>query len=127
MEGSGMPIDLQAKKTEAEWIQFSDKMIRDGTRTWFDWCEWVLITGALMYLTQKSKNWFVALAALMSLVTLFIYFTSYIAGQLLPYNFPLIKSEKVARVLSVIISLSISFGIYYLLKAVIFEVAAHKE
>jgi hypothetical protein len=122
-----MPIDLQAKKTEAEWIQFSDKAIREGTRTWFEWCEWVLITGALMYVAQKSKSWPVAVAVGISLIAIWMYCTAYISSRLMFYNFPFIKSQKVTIFLSIVISLSISFSLYYLLRAVIFEVAAHKE
>jgi hypothetical protein len=122
-----MPIDLQARKTEAEWIQLADKQVREGTRTWFEWCEWVLITGALMYVAKKSKGWAPEVAVGISLIVIWMYCTSYISGRLLFYNFPFIKSQKVTVVLSIIISLAISFSLYYLLRAVIFEVAAHKE
>ena len=86
-----------------------------------------MITGALMYLAQKSKSWAVGAAVGISLIAIVMYFTSYVGGRLIFYNFPYIKSLKTTRLLSVIISCAISFGLYYLLKAVIFEVAAHKE
>jgi hypothetical protein len=87
-------------------------MMRDGTRTWFDWCEWVLITGALMYVDQKSKNWVVGTAVAISLIAFFMYFTTYIADRLMFYNFPYIKSLRITRVLSVIISIAVSVGLY---------------
>jgi hypothetical protein len=122
-----MPIDLQAKKTEPDWVQLADKQIREGTRTWFEWCEWVLLTGALMYVAKKSKSWAADAAVLISLLVLITYCTVYIAGRMRFENFPFIKSQKVTLVLSVVISLSISFGLWYLLRTVIFEVAANKE
>lgn len=122
-----MPIDVRARKTQQEWTDLADKMVREGTRGWFEWCEWIFITGALLYLQDKYKSVVIALAADISLTLLLLYCTSYIAGKLMFYNFPHIKSPRAARWLTVILSLAISFSLYYFLKAVIVEVAAHKE
>jgi hypothetical protein len=122
-----MSIDLQAKKTEEEWQQFNNRVIPSATKLWFDWVEWVLIMGALWYLMGKTKSWAVGIAVVISFVMFTAYFNSYILNQISFYNFPFVKSEKVTRWLSLSLAVAISFGISLLLRAVIFEVAAHKE
>jgi hypothetical protein len=47
-----MKIDFNTKKTEADWQRVFDDFCIKATPKWFEWLGWVLILGALTFLTE---------------------------------------------------------------------------
>jgi hypothetical protein len=129
MDGLAMSADSEGKKTKTDWFYYvTDKVIPFATKLWFDWVEWVLILGALQYLLVKSSSWVVALVLLISYTLFGLYFGTYIQNQLIllsTRNIPVTK--LVPRLLSILLAAVISFGMFIVLRVVIFQVAAHKE
>jgi hypothetical protein len=97
------------------------------TKLWFDLLEWVLIMGALWYLHGKTKSAIVLIVFYVSL-TLFALYVPIAIGRFFRFfRFPFIKSLVLTILLSMFISAAAGVGVLYLLRAVVYEIAKHKE
>ncbi len=70
-------IDLQTKKTEFEWQQVFDRFWLDFTPKWFNWLGWILIIGAITYLSEKTDNVYLNITKFISAFALFFYFQGF--------------------------------------------------
>lgn len=51
-----MQINLKEEKTEQEWQKTFDEFWLKFTPKWFEWLGWLLIIGALNYITELSDS-----------------------------------------------------------------------
>ena len=107
-------IDFQAKKTEAEWLRTLDDFWMKATPKWFEWLEWLLILGAIQFLAKQTQNTVLRVVSATSYAALFFYLQSFFFS-LEFYGFPLTKSERVRRLLSLVLSgiLAIALGLLF--------------
>lgn len=49
-------VNVRAKKTELEWSYATQAFIEKTTHTWFTWMNWLLATGAMQYLANKTHS-----------------------------------------------------------------------
>ena len=103
-------IDFQSKKTEFEWQQAFDNFWLDFTPKWFHWLGWVLIIGAITYLSEKSNSIYLNITKFISLFALFFYFQGFFYSFEF-HGIPWVKNEKIRRVISLLISGAITYGI----------------
>lgn len=104
-------IDFQSEKTEFEWQQAFDNFWLDFTPKWFNCLGWVLIIGAITYLSERSDSMYLNITESISYFALFFYFQS------LFFSFEFhgileIKNEKIRRGISLLISGGLTYGIY---------------
>jgi hypothetical protein len=97
------------------------------TKLWFDLLEWVLIMGALWYLHSKTESTIVLVVFYASLALFAVYVPIVIGRFFQFFRFPFIKSLALTILLSMCISAAAGVGVLYLLQAVVYEIAEHKE
>ena len=115
-----MKIDFQSKKTEYEWQKSFDKFWLKFTHQWFEWLGWILIVGAITYLSEKSNNFIQKATKAISYLLLFFYFQSYFYSIEF-YGILWVKKEKTRRVISIVISGFLAILIYLFFKNLILE------
>jgi hypothetical protein len=97
------------------------------TRLWFDLLEWVLIMGALRYLYNQTQSTVVLVVFWVSLTLFALYVPVAVGRFFMFYRFPFIKSLALIIFLSMGISAASGFGVFYLLKSLVYEIAKHHE
>ncbi len=103
-------IDFQTKKTEFEWQQEFDSFWLNFTPKWFNWVGWILIIGAITYLSEKSDSIFLYITKFISFFALFFYFQSFFYSFEF-YGIPWVKNERVRRGISILISGALTYAI----------------
>lgn len=116
-----MKIDLKAKKTEAEWQKALDNFWAKATPRWFQWLGWLLILGAITFLAEQAQNLLLNIVSGVSYFMLFFYFQSFFFS-LEFHGFPFIKSERVRRLVSLIVSALISLLVWYFMMSLVSEI-----
>lgn len=106
-----MKIDFNTKKTEADWQRVLDDFWMKATPRWFEWLSWVLILGAFTFLTELTQDGVLSIVSGFSYVALFFYLQSFFFS-LDFHGLPFVKSEKIRRPLSLLISGILSYGIW---------------
>ena len=109
-------VDLGAKKTEAEWQETIDDFWKRVTPLWFQWLEWLLILGVVAYLAKQTQTVVLKLVSGLSYAMLFLYLQALFYSVEF-YGFPLIKSERVRRIASLILSAALSIALWLLFKS----------
>ena len=97
------------------------------TKLWFDLLEWVLIMGALRYLYIKTESIVVSIVFYVSLVLLALYVPVAVGRSFTFFRFPFVKSLALIILLSMFISAAAGFGVFFLLKSLVYEIANHHE
>jgi hypothetical protein len=116
-----MKIDLKAKKTEADWQKTLDIFWTKATPQWFQWLEWILILGAIAFLTEKTQNITLDIVSGISYIALFFYLQSFFFS-LEFHGFPLLRSERAKRLVSLIVSGLLSLTLWLLLTNLVSEI-----
>ncbi len=119
--GQKMKIDFNTKKTEADWQRVLDDFWVKATPRWFEWLDWVTILGAFSFLTKLTQNVIISIAYGFSYVALFFYLQSFFFS-LDFHGFPFVKSEKIRRLMSLLISGILSYGIWLFLSSLVLEI-----
>ena len=114
-------IDLQSKKTEFEWQQAFDRFWLDFTPKWFNWLGWVLIIGAITYLSEKTDNIYLNITKSISAFALFFYFQGFFYSFEF-HGIPFVKSSKIRRGVSILISGLLIYALYVFLMKLVIEV-----
>lgn len=117
-----------AKKTEAEWIEITDKFFLNIAPKWFTFISWLIMLGILKYIDQISESRWISLLYGISFMLMYFYLQS------LLYNFPfykllpkkLVLSKRFASVFSIIFAGIILFFIYFFLLEKVIEQLAIK-
>ena len=107
-------VNLSARKTEAEWSKANDDFFLKATPIWFDWLKWIFIMGAIQVIADKTHDRSVQLI----MGTSYFFFMFYMFAYFYNIEFhgiPLIKSERIRRIVSIIISMLIFSCVFYLL------------
>jgi len=102
-------VDFKRRETEAGWARILDRFALSITPTWFDWIQWVLALGALLYFFRQVGGVGLGIAVAISYALLLIYFQA-IFARIDFQGFPGVRSVKVTRWLSFIIALTLSIG-----------------
>jgi hypothetical protein len=113
-----MKIDLKAENTETKWQETIDRVILKATPKWFEWLGWVLILGALKYLSALTNHIALRFVIAISWV-LFLFYIYAFFYQIEIENIPFIKSKKVARRISILISALLGLCFFLLLNSII--------
>lgn len=107
-------VNLSARKTEAEWGEANDHFFLSATPIWFEWLKWIIIMGAIQVIVDKTQDRLVQLIY----TTSYFLLTFYMMAFFYRFEFhgiPLIKSERVRRITSIMLSALLGSGVYYLL------------
>jgi hypothetical protein len=109
-----MKINFKARKTELQWQEDFDNFWVGAMPLWFDWLQWIIVLGVVSFLAQQSRNIVLLITYTFSYIALFFYlqgifFTIEFKG------FPLMKSKRLQKVISIVISGILSFSIWYFL------------
>jgi hypothetical protein len=116
-----MKIDMNSKKTEPRWQEVIDNFWKKVTPLWFDWLQWVLVLGVLGYVANQTKNIILVIIYAFSYMAFFFYMQStFFSIEFVGFNG--IKSLRIQRVLSIVISGSLSIAIWLLLSNVIIQI-----
>jgi hypothetical protein len=97
------------------------------TKLWFDLLEWVLIMGALWYLHGQTESRIVLIVFYASLMLFALYVPIAVGRSFMFFRFPFVKSLAGKIVLSMCVSAASGFGVLYLLKSLVYEIAKHHE
>jgi len=116
-----MKVDLNAKKTEAEWQRRIDDFWKQATPVWFQWLEWLFILGVIAYLAKETQSAVLKLVSSVSYAVLFLYLQA-LFFSLEFHGFPLVKSERVGRIVSLVLSAVLSVTFWLLLTRVVSEI-----
>ena len=114
-------IDFQTKKTEFEWQQAFDRFWLEFTPKWFNWLGWVLIIGAITYLSEKTNNAYLNITKTLSTFALFFYFQGFFYSFEF-HGIPFVKSNKIRRTISIVISGFLTYAVYVFLTKLVVEV-----
>jgi len=106
-KSANMKIDFKEKKTEAGWQRTIDSFWKKATPHWFEWLEWVLVLGVITFLAEQTQSIVLRVVTGVSYVALLFYLQS-IFFSLEFHGFPLIKSERTRRVVSLLLSAILS-------------------
>jgi hypothetical protein len=87
--------------------------------------EWVLIMGALRYLHDQTKSIVVSIVFSVSLGLFALYIPIAVGRSFIFFRFPFIKSLARVNLLSMCISAAAGFGVFFLLKNLVSEIAQH--
>ena len=79
-DGDYRVIDLAAAKSEADWGKAWQAGIERTTEAWFSWLGWILATGAIAYLAKATDDPWLKTFEAISLLMLWMYFTSFFAS-----------------------------------------------
>ena len=109
-----MNIDFNTKKTESEWQTSIDKFWKYVTPLWFEILEWVLILGVISYLANQTRNMTLRIVSSISYVFIFFYIQS-LFYTIDFKGFPLVKTNRGQRILSIILSGITSFLVWILI------------
>lgn len=102
-------VDFKRRETEAGWSRILDRFALSITPTWFDWIQWVLALGALLYFFNREGGVGLGIAVIVSQALLFIYFQA-VFLNIDFQGFPGVRSIKIARWLSFILAAALSYG-----------------
>jgi hypothetical protein len=107
-------MNFKERKTEREWQESVDNFWRKATPQWFEWLGWVFILGAITFLGEQTKNAVVRAISAISFVALFFYLQGFFYSIEFR-GFPLIKSERVRRAVSLLLSAILAWAVWLLL------------
>ena len=116
-----MKIDFKVKKTEAEWQKALDDFWMKATPQWFEWLEWLLILGAIHFLAEQTQSVILRLVSATSYAALFFYLQSFFFS-LEFHGFPLIKSERVRRLMSLVLSAILAMALWLLFTRLVSQI-----
>lgn len=112
-----MEVNFKSKKTETQWQSSVDEFWLKVTPLWFDWLQWILVLGAISFLAKQTENRILIFVSGISRFALFFYLQS-LFYSIEFKGFP-IKSRRWQRIISLVISGVLSYGIWYLLSSLI--------
>lgn len=117
-----MKIDFKSKKTEAEWQKALDDFWMKATPKWFEWLGWIIILGAFTFLNKTQENLIIKVITGISYIALFFYLQSFFFSFEF-HGLPFVKSEKVRRIISLILSVLLSYGAWLFLREVVSQIS----
>jgi uncharacterized membrane-anchored protein len=116
-----MKIDFNARKTEVGWQQTVDDFWKEATPTWFEWLEWILVLGAITFLAKETQGTILEIISAVSYIALFFYLQSFFFSFEF-HGFPLIRSERVRRFVSLTASAILSIALWLLLTSMVSDI-----
>lgn len=125
-EQKPIELDLQHRKTEAGWQEVIDGFALEATSKWFDWLGWVLVLAAFQYVADQSGSLFARAIPVLSVGLLWLYFNAFFF-RLHFKGWPFVRSTRVERILSMIVSGLLSSACWFAARAVANIVAANTK
>jgi hypothetical protein len=116
-----MKVNLKARKTEIHWQEAIDDFWKKFTPAWFDWIQWIPTLGVITYLAKQTQSFALAVLTTVSYFALFFYLQS-IFFAIEFKGFPKIKSKRLQRLLSLILSGILSIAVWLLLSSVLSKI-----
>lgn len=113
-----MKIDLQL---EAQVQKTIDKVFLKVTPLWFTWLGWVIMIGGLDFLSEITNNVILKIVYVLSYWALWFYLQG-LFFSLEFHGLPFIKTERTRRIVSLIISAILAFGLYFFLMSLVSEI-----
>jgi len=119
-------LDLRRRETEAGWQRVIDTFALEATPKWFEWLGWVLVLAAFQYLAGQSGSRLVRPIPVLSAGLLWLYFNAFFFRMRFK-GWPLVRSTRVERVMSIAISGVLSTACWFTARSVASVVAAHTK
>ena len=123
-EPKPVKLDLRHRESEAGWQRVIDRFVLKAAPKWFEWLNWVLVIAAFQYVADQSRNQLVRLVPALSVVLLWLYFNAFFFRLRLK-GLPLVRSARVERAVSIVISALLSTACWFAARSVASVVAAH--
>jgi len=117
-------LDLRHRESEAGWQRVIDTFALEATPKWFEWLGWVLVLAAFQYLSGQSGSRLVRPIPALSVGLLWLYFNAFFF-RLKFKGWPLVRSARVERAMSIVISGLLSTACWLAARSVASVVAAH--
>ena len=107
-------VNFEARETMPERTNPVDRFFLYATPIWFDWLTWILIIGAIQVVADKTNDIYVHAILGISYFFFFSYMFAYFYKNKIN-GIPFIESNKIRRIVSIILSAWISLCVFYLL------------
>lgn len=105
-------IDFSAKRPEAAWQVWLDRLYLAALPVWFDWLKWIMMLAALKVIAVKSGSPTVGWLVIFSSLLMLLYFIAFF-GRIRIRGLSFIGSERKQFLVSVILSGLFSLGAYW--------------
>jgi hypothetical protein len=125
-EQKRIELDFRHRETEAGWQGVIDHFALEATSKWFEWLGWVLVLAAFQYVADQSGSRFARAIPALSVVLLWLYFNAFFF-RLHFKGWPLVRSARVERILSVVVSGLLSSACWFAARGVAQIVAANTK
>lgn len=96
-------LDLTRTESDASWIDIFDKTLLTITPLWFNWIQWVLAYGAVLYFFNQDGGVGLAIVAGLSGGLLWAYFQA-LFFSIEFRGLPFIRTESRKRTVSLVLS-----------------------
>jgi hypothetical protein len=94
------------------WFEETDRYFLKATPQAFEWLKWVIILVALQVAVNKTNDAMAKYIVGLLYIYIFLYFNAFFY-KLKFHELPLIKSEEIRRTISIIISGTLAYAMYY--------------
>jgi hypothetical protein len=111
-------VDFGAKKTEAGWNEWMDRIVLSNVPKWFEFIGWLFLLGAMSFIAATTNNIYVRILYGVSYIFLTLYLLRYFLNIDFT-GFSFIKSVKIQLFLSMFLSAILATGSYLLIKLII--------
>lgn len=108
-------IDLQAKKTGAEWLATSDRFWLAATPKLFEWLRWAVMIAAISFVARGSASWVLHTLVGVCYGSLLLYYLAYFS-QFEVQGFPWLKSRRAHRAASIALTSLLGAGTYAIVR-----------
>lgn len=98
------------RKLDSFWLQ--------ATELWFKWLSWSMLVGVVSYIEEKTGNQLIGIIKVLSYMALAMYWQAFFFSRTFDV-FPLVKGDMSRRVISLVISGLLAFGVYTILSQLI--------
>lgn len=105
-------VDFCAKRPEAAWQVWLDRLYLTAVPVWFDWLKWIMMLAALKVIAVKSGSHAVGMLLAFSSLLMLFYFIAFF-GRIRIRGLSFIGSERRQFLVSLIVSGLLSLGAYW--------------
>jgi len=104
----------ESKRFEQDVQRQLDSFWLQATELWFKWLSWLMLVGVISYIEEKTGNPVIGILKLFSYMALIMYWQAFFFSRTFDV-FPLVKGDMPRRLISLVISGLLAFGVYAIL------------
>ncbi len=113
-----MKADGHRTTTESEWTTAFDRFWLAATPKWFEWMGWILVLAVLGFVAEEAGTVLLWLVYAVSYAAVVFYFQGFFYSVRFD-GFPLIKSERSRRAISLLISIALTFLVFVFVTVIV--------